>query len=133
MLRPIRLIAFACVTIAAVGCASSKANTASAAAPRRNANVLTADEITATGASNVYDAVQRTRPQWLTSVRIRRGGSGDDLVVYLDSNKYGTMNSLRSLSIGGIAEVHYLSASEATNRYGTGHTGGAIVVLMSKQ
>jgi hypothetical protein len=53
--------------------------------------------------------------------------------VYLDSNRYGSLGSLRSLSLGGIQEVRYFGASEATNRFGTGHTGGAIVVSMSKQ
>jgi hypothetical protein len=132
MLRLIRFTAFAFATLAVAACASSKANTASQSAPRKSANVIEAEEISPTGAANVYDAIQRLRPQWLTSVRIRRGGSGDDLQVYVDSNRYGTMNSLRSLSVGGIHEIRYLSASEATNRYGTGHTGGAIVVMMSK-
>jgi hypothetical protein len=53
-------------------------------------------------------------------------------VVYLDSNRYGTMASLRQLSLGGVQEVRYYGASEATNRYGTGHTGGAILVMMSR-
>lgn len=133
MVRCIRFIALALATVAVTGCASSKANTASQNTPRRSTTIITLEEITSTAAPNVYDVIQRVRPQWLTGARIRRGGSGDDLVVYLDSNRYGTMGSLRSLSVGGIQEIRYYSASEATNRYGTGHTGGAIVVLMSKQ
>jgi hypothetical protein len=133
MLRPIRLTALALSFLVVAGCASSK-TAAQAGAPRRSTgNVIGGDELNATGATNVYEAVQRLRPQWLTSARIRRGGSGDELVVYLDSNRYGTLTSLRSLSLGGIQEVRYYGASEATNRFGTGHTGGAIVVSMSKQ
>ena len=133
MLRPIRLTALALSLLVAADCASSK-TAAQAAAPRRSTgNVLAGDELNATGATNVYEAVQRLRPQWLTSARVRRGGSGDDLVVYLDSNRYGSLSSLRSLSLGGVQEVRYFGASEATNRFGTGHTGGAIVVSMSKQ
>ena len=133
MLRPIRLTTLALSLLVVADCASSK-TAAQAGAPRRSTgNVIGGDELTGTGATNVYEAVQRLRPQWLTSARIRRGGSGDELVVYLDSNRYGTLSSLQSLSLGGIQEVRYFGASEATNRFGTGHTGGAIVVSMSKQ
>ena len=133
MLRPafIRVVVLSVATLAFTGCSSGKAN--SAPAPRHSAGVITADELTQTGASNLYDAIQRLRPQWLTSSRIRRGGSGDDLQVYLDATRYGQMSSLRSISLGGVQEIRYFNASEATNRYGTGHTGGAILVMMTKQ
>jgi hypothetical protein len=132
MLRPLRLAAMALSLLVVAACATNKTAAQAAAPHRSTGNVIAGDELTATGATNVYEAVQRLRPQWLNSARIRRGGSGDELVVYLDSNRYGTLTSLRSLSLGGIQEVRYYGASEATNRFGTGHTGGAIVVSMSK-
>jgi hypothetical protein len=132
MLYPTRLIALGLTLVVTVACGSSKSASQPGAAPRRSGDVIMADELTSTAATNVYEAVQRLRPQWLTSARIRRGGSGDEVQVYLDNNKYGTLTSLRSLSLGGVQQVRYYSASEATNRYGTGHTGGAIVVMMSK-
>jgi len=132
MTHPLRISVLAFTLVASAACSSSKP--ASKPSPtRRTGNSITADEISNTGTTNLYDAIQRLRPQWLTSTRVRRGGSGDDLIVYLDSNRYGTMNSLRQLSVGGVQEIRYYGASEATNRYGTGHTGGAILVLMSKQ
>ncbi len=133
MLHPIRLTALILSLAAAGGCASSKTAAQTGAPHRSTGNVVGGEELTGTGATNVYEALQRLRPQWLTSARIRRGGSGDELVVYLDSNRYGTLTSLQQLSVGGIQEVRYYGASEATNRFGTGHTGGAIVVSMSKQ
>jgi len=133
MLHPIRLTALILGLAAATGCASSKTAAQTGAPHRSTGNVIGGEELTGTGATNVYEALQRLRPQWLTSARIRRGGSGDELVVYLDSNRYGTLTSLQQLSVGGIQEVRYYGASEATNRFGTGHTGGAIVVSMSKQ
>ena len=132
MLYPIRLVALMLGLAVATGCASSKTAAQAGAAHRSTGNVIGGEELSGTGATNVYEAVQRLRPQWLTSARIRRGGSGDELVVYLDSNRYGTLTSLQGLSLGGIQEVRYYGASEATNRFGTGHTGGAIVVSMSK-
>ena len=132
MMHLIRLTAVILGLAAATGCASSKTAAQAGASHRSTGDVLGGEELSGTGATNVYDAVQRLRPQWLTSARIRRGGSGDELVVYLDSNRYGTLTSLRSLSLGGVQEVRFYGASEATNRFGTGHTGGAIVVSMSK-
>lgn len=102
-------------------------------APRRTTNAITGDEIANTGVSTVYDAIQRLRPQWLTSSRMRGAGTSDALLVYLDMNRYGTMDQLRQLPVGGITEIRYLSAAEATNRYGTGHSGGVILILMSKE
>lgn len=131
MLRELRCAAVTLTLLTAAACASSRSPASESV--HRTGNALDANDIASTGATNVYDAIQRLRPQWLTSTRIRRGGSGDDLIVYLESNRYGTMNSLRGLSIGGVQGVRYYSASDATNRYGTGHTGGAILVLMSKQ
>ena len=132
MLRPLRNTVLAFALVASGACSSSKPS--SAPSPTHHSgDSITGEEISSTGTTNLYDAIQRLRPQWLTSTRIRRGGSGDDLVVYLDSNRYGTMNSLRQLSVGGVQGIRYFGASEATNRYGTGHTGGAILVLMSKQ
>src|SRR5438552_5712999 len=86
MMHPIRLTAVILGLAAATGCASSKTAAQAGASHRSTGDVLGGEELSGTGATNVYDAVQRLRPQWLTSARIRRGGSGDELVVYLDSN-----------------------------------------------
>lgn len=114
----------------ALACASSGT---SAATPRRSTTTISGEEIASTGVSTVYDAIQRLRPQWLTSSRMRGSGTSDALQVYLDMNRFGTMEALRQLPVGGISEVRYLSAAEATNRYGTGHSGGVILILMNKQ
>lgn len=134
MLHPIRLLVLSLALASAASCSSSRSSSTTSTAPRKvSPNMLSAEDIAGTGAANVYDAIQRLRPQWLTSARIRRGGSGDELQVYLDATRYGSLTTLRSLSIGGVQEVRYFSAAEATNRWGTGHTGGAILVTMNKQ
>jgi len=117
----------------AAACASSGSTTrqAGSTAHRGNSTLVTQEEIVETRTVNVYDAIQRLRPQWFTSSQAR-GARSDPVQVYLDSNRYGTIESLHGLSVGGVQEIRYLSASEATNRWGTGHTGGAILVVMSK-
>lgn len=43
--------------------------------------------------------------------------------------RLGGLETLRDLPISGIASFRYLSAGEATNRWGTNQTGGAIQLL----
>lgn len=99
--------------------------------PRTSTGVITPTELRDTGASDLYQAIQRLRPQWLV-VRGRgsRGarGSPERLVIYLDGTRYGAVGSLRQISPSAVAEIRYYSSSEATTRFGTGHTAGAIVV-----
>jgi hypothetical protein len=126
------LAALVLFAVAVPGCASS--GTARAGGPRHSAYVISGDEIAdAQGVVTVYDAIQRLRPQWLTNSRARNIGTQDQLIVYLDTNRYGTLESLRQMPIGGVTDIKYLNATEATNRYGTGHSGGAIVIMMSRQ
>lgn len=138
MLRGMQMFALGVALSAASGCASSGTPSPTAQSEatmaRRSANVITAAELSQSGASNLYLAVQNLRPHWLRG-RPRgslQGGAREEAVVYLDHNRYGNLNSLTQLSTGGVVEIRYLDASDATNRYGTGHGGGAILVVMSK-
>jgi len=131
MRHVIRFAAFAIVLATAPGCASS--GVSRAGGPKHSAYMISDEEISsAQGVVTVYDAIQRLRPQWLTNSRARNIGTNDQLIVYLDTNRYGTIESLRQMPIGGITDIRYLSAAEATNRFGTGHAGGAIVISMSR-
>ena len=131
MRHVIRFAALAIVLATAPACAST--GTPRPGGPRHSAYLISDQEIAAAeGVVTVYDAIQRLRPQWLTNSRARNVGSNDQLVVYLDTNRYGTIESLRQLPIGGITDIRYLNAAEATNRFGTGHAGGAIVIMMSR-
>jgi hypothetical protein len=117
---------------------SQNSQTARQQAPephRRASEVITAEELDASGESNVYLAVQRLRPQWLRARprgSMRLSGPEPAVIVYIDATRFGTLSSLQSLTVGGIYEIRRYDASEATNRFGTGHTNGAIVVRMSK-
>ncbi len=108
--------------------AQSGAPTATA---RRDANVISGDELINSGAHDVYRAIQMLRPGWFrlrARTSLGQGGSADGLYVYFENTRYGPVESLQQLSVNGIAEVRYLDPSEATNRYGTGHSLGAIVI-----
>jgi len=72
---------------------------------------------------NVYDAIQRLRPSWL------RGRVGSAPVVLVDgTSQGGDLRTLRSYRVRDIEEIEYMSASDATNRYGTGYGSGVILL-----
>lgn len=122
--RPTRVLALLLMMVTA--CATG-ASTGS-----RSATVITAEELDAITVPTVYEAVERLRPQFLRS----RGASSVRNpqpmmpVVYVGGVRYGGPESLRQLRTSDVQEIRYLNASDATTRYGTDHTGGAIVVTL---
>lgn len=98
--------------------------------PLAERDLLVADEIHRTSAVTAYDAVRQLRPEWLR----RRGRSSiqnataEVLVIYLDGARVGTLQMLRSISVGSILDIRHLDASDATTRFGTGHAGGALLI-----
>ena len=126
----------AAVSILAVavtaGCASG--GTSGSSAPRHAQNVITADELETVDVNDAYQAVQRLRPQFLTSTRgptRMRSGAGTaeaGIQVYLNDQRVGGVTALQQIPKNDVKEIRFLSASEATTRYGTGNTSGAIVV-----
>jgi len=95
-------------------------------------DLITAVEIEerAPDAKSAYDVVQRLRPQFL---RVRASGSIQKkepvpVQVYVDGTFRGTPYVLRDLNKDGVVEIRYLSGSDATTRFGTGHENGAIIV-----
>jgi hypothetical protein len=104
------------------GCAS----TSGTQSPRRSTNVITAEEIAGTTAKDAVEAINLLRPQWLTS----RGVSSAVTItmgLYLNNSRVDE-NVLHGIPANNIAEIRFLSSSEATTYFGTGNMGGAIMV-----
>lgn len=97
--------------------------------PRRSPNVITSEELasspTVTPGQSLYDAIKFMRPQFLIP---RGAGASTEPVVYVDNIRRGGIASLYELFVSQVSEIRYMSASEATTRFGTGHPGGAILV-----
>jgi hypothetical protein len=115
------------VLAVAAACASSGGTSAS---PRRSSDVITADELASVEVPNLHQAIQRLRPNWLRSrgqVSIQTPDAGNP-VVYVDDTRFGDLRTLEQIVTSEVQEVRRMNAAEATNRYGTGHAGGALVV-----
>ena len=125
---------FAAVALIVV--ASACVSSGGGAVPIQNQNVISTEEITQSAAANAYDLIQRLRPNYLRT-RGAVHGTPDkanklepvDVVVYLNDNRLGTSDQLRQISTMDIREIRYFSSSEATTKWGTGHSAGAIQVV----
>ncbi len=91
--------------------------------PRRDPNLITAEELAEYTTLSALDVIRRLRPRWLQS----RGNNTAQVIQ--DGARLGDPeNALRSIPVSDIAELKYLSASDATMRYGTNYPGGAIEI-----
>ena len=131
--RSFHLIA-ALLVAAAPGCASSGAgNGASQQSSHRGSpDRITQEELATIDVQNALQAVQRLRPSFLQN----RGGASSsitqgpqDVVVYVDQTRMGGPNSLAQIPISDVKEIQHLSGTDATQRYGTGHGSGVIIVI----
>jgi hypothetical protein len=118
--------ATAAALLVMAACSTAPARTGSG-----GANRLTPEEITGSNATTAFELIQLHRPAWLTSrgtVSFREEGPPLP-VVYLNRTRTA-FESLHGLDVRAVFEMRYLSATEATTLYGTGHAGGAIQVTM---
>jgi hypothetical protein len=112
-----------------------------------SAGLITQQQIDEAGVGTALEVVQRYRPRWLrasrsgsfgTSAPTSRPGmpqrDGDAVAtevyasVFLDGAPYGDLSTLSSISANAVQTMEFVSASDATTRYGTGYGGGVIEV-----
>ena len=97
---------------------------------RRQRNVITAADLAELPEVTAYDAVQRLRPRWLSTARVV-GGTGDahqTPKVIVDGLAQGDINALYQYLAQDILEIRFMSAADATTRFGIGYPVGTIVV-----
>jgi outer membrane cobalamin receptor len=110
------------------GCASSGE---SASGSRGSGPVIGQEAIEQVAANNAYDIVHTLRPSWLRSrgsISIQNPQAGYP-VVYVDGISFGDLTTLRQISREEVQRIEFVSAHDATTRYGTGHPGGIIMVI----
>ena len=128
-MRKALLVAFG---LAAVGCGGGGSGSGAqpateARAMRGSANLITEAEITASSYQNALEIVQSLRPAMM---RPRPGGG--PVMLYLDDVKMMDLNGLSTVPAGRVREIRYISAQDATTRWGTGHASGVILVTTKR-
>lgn len=123
-MRRITIVVAALLTIGA--CAGTKSRRVTP--PDRN--MITADEIDRANASNAYEIVERLRPAFLRTrgAESLQNPTPPTPIIYLDGMRYGTLQTLASVPAIGIISIQYLNAIDATQRFGFGNEGGAILI-----
>ena len=133
-----RTFLFLTAAASLAACGAPPSEGAASPAPRRDPNLITREEIDASGASNALDLVRTQRPRWLqkrglSTTRTVEGGGAESpeqtaIIVYVDDVKMGDEMALRGVNLPLVRWMRYLDATTATQRYGTGHSAGAIVI-----
>ena len=127
-----RLLLAALLAVLPLGAACAPlSRTASSASPavRRDAHLISREEVEGSRHSNAYQLVRALRPAWLQKRGVKSMRSDGDVVVYLDRNRLGGPESLRGIAAQDIGAIQYLGATEAQQRFGEGHWHGAILVV----
>jgi hypothetical protein len=126
MLRTLRIGLFALTFLACTH--------ASQGASRSGENMITEEEVDASGGVTALDVIQKVRRNFLTN----RGkttliGSSPSLPsVFLDGVSFGEVGSLRNISARQISTIRLYRAWEAQQKYGNGYVGGVIEVTTRK-
>jgi hypothetical protein len=99
----------------------------------RNPDVLTEEEIRASGARNAYELVEQLRPRWLREGPDRSLRLETVILVYYDGVRLGGLDTLRDLPLDPIRRMHVLGSAQAGTLPGLGsqHVERVIMVLTS--
>ncbi len=125
------LVAGALAALSAA-CASSGTMNPDTRRPSRSADILTRREIAerASSATTAEDAVRRLRSTWLRVSGITSLRSATPIRIYVNNTPRGDVDALATVPVDLIAEIRYYGPNEATSLWGTGHTAGAIEVVL---
>lgn len=120
---------------------------APAEAQKRDRDRITREELesSAQKSTDLYQAIRSLRSHMLSGSRgvrslgieregenYRAAGRATPPVVYIDGNRAGDPEVLKSVLTTNVAEVRFLDPNKALMEYGTGHEGGAILVTLFK-
>jgi hypothetical protein len=97
--------------------------------------LITADELSRVQAVNVYEAVEKLRPEMLRG-RGRttfRTNVSPTPVVYLDDHRFGEIEEMKQLPLSGVLLIRYINASDAHVRFGPNNTAGVIQIVTARQ
>ncbi len=101
-----------------LACASTGGESTS---PRGRGDITAAD-LESISADDTMDAISLLRPQWM-----RGRSEGATIVV---NGQRSTRERLATIPLRSIVRISFLSAADATTRFGTGFFDGAIVVTL---
>jgi len=128
----IQLLVVTCSFAVLAACQPQRASGGTRAAA---ANVITREQIEATGASNIYDVIARLHSDFLRDrgrVSIKMD-THDRAVVFLNDQEYGIPETMRNFPAGRVEQVRFFGGSDAVARFGSQYGGGVIQLISRTQ
>jgi hypothetical protein len=126
MMRRTVVLAFALAISA--GCSSATKGSGSGA--QSSSKVITQQEMASVSVQNLYEAIQRLRPDFLRARSTSAPGPGLYPEVFVDGIRKGSPEFLRTMNVREVAEVRFLSVQDATTRYGMNVPAGVLDVKL---
>jgi hypothetical protein len=126
----------ACAASAGAGAgAGTTAGAPASRTQRPSRDLITQEELQNVGTTNLYEAVQRLRPQWISGANRTSAisGGGTEVVVYQGATNLGGLDALRQIAPGYVASLRWLDGSQASNTLpglGSRRVAGAIVITL---
>jgi len=120
-LVPSRLMPILALFLA--GCASGTSMRSRSSALLDSRRVF-GEELTATLQPDLYEAIATCRPALLQT----RDARGRVPALYVDGIRMPQFDFLRDIPLTEVSAVEFMSAPDATTRYGIGHDVGALLV-----
>ena len=101
---------------------------AQSGANRATRSVLTQVQLAATNRTNLYEAIEKLRPEWLTSRGPTSVTNAEPTVpsVYMNGSMLGRAEYMREMGVLDVTEVRYWEPGPASARFGMGHPRGVI-------
>lgn len=115
-------------TAMVAGCASGGGE-GGESGPRRDPNMITAEELAEYQNLSCLDAVRQLRPRWLQG----RGGMNAPIVIRDGNRMGGAEGVLSGIRASDVESLKYLNAADARVRYGATVTAGAIEVTTRRR
>ncbi len=92
---------------------------------------LTETDLAKANSDNLYEAIAKLRPEWLSS----RGATSvadatpTSVSVFMNGSMLGKADALKSLVVLDVTEVRYWDAAQASARFGMGHPRGVLEII----
>ncbi|MEY4007174.1 MAG: hypothetical protein RLZZ467_190, partial [Gemmatimonadota bacterium] len=85
---------------------------------------------------NAYELVERLRPMMMRPRNLSAGAVGAGttfgVVAYVEEVRLGDLEALATVMRATVREIRYIGATDATTRWGTGHSNGVIQVVLKR-
>jgi hypothetical protein len=133
------LIMLGAIAVLGSGCASGgkTASTATAASATRGTTgasryLVTEDELANVGDRTAYEALQQLRPSFLHSrdTQTSRNPIVAPVDVFVDGGRTEGLDALKNIRASTVKEMRFYEPQDANTKFGTGHNGGVIAVIL---